>query len=114
MTLGVEAMSADKDHSTTNWNVIIAVLSMFILLVKTVMHIMHIFIPLVSLLVHALLVALYAVSIRNQSAPDMSDLQHPSPGLPWYLSKGCKFATQANKGYCMQARASFAVTCLMM
>jgi len=87
---------------------------MFILLVKTVMYVMHIFLPLVSLLVHGMLVAIYAVSIRNQTAPDMSDPTKPSPGMPWYLSKGCAKATQANKGYCMQARASFAITCVML
>lgn len=100
--------------SMTNFNVVISVLSMFILLVKTTMFVMHIFIPLLSLLVHGLLIALYAVSVRNQSAPDMSDPQHPSPGLPWYLSKGCSGAKPENKGYCMQARASFAVACVML
>lgn len=98
----------------TTFNVVVSVLSMFILLCKTVMFVMHIFIPLVSLLVHALLVALYAVSIRNQAAPDMSDPEKPSPGLPWYLSKGCSYATSENHGYCMQARASFGVTCVML
>lgn len=98
----------------TSFNVVISVLSMFILLVKTTMYVMHIFIPLISLLVHGLLVALYAVSVRNQSAADMSDPEHPSPGLPWYLSKGCSRASDANKGFCMQARASFAVACVML
>ena len=98
----------------TTFNVVVSVLSMFILLIKTTMFVMHIFIPLISLFVHGLLIALYAVSIRNQSAPDMSDLKHPSPGLPWYLSKGCSGAKEANKGFCMQARASFAVACVML
>nr|OQO28280.1 hypothetical protein B0A51_03899 [Rachicladosporium sp. CCFEE 5018] len=98
----------------TTWNVIISVLSMFILLVKSVMWVMHIFIPLVSLVVHGTLIALYAIAIRNQSAPDLLDPDHPAKGLPWYLSKGCSYATQANKGYCMQARASFGVTCVML
>jgi len=98
----------------TNFNVVISVLSMFILLVKTTMFVMHVFIPLLSLFVHGLLIALYAVSVRNQSAADMSDMQHPSPGLPWYLSKGCKDAKPENKGYCLQARGSFAVACVML
>lgn len=87
---------------------------MFILLVKTTMWVMHAWIPLLSAVVHAGLIALYAVSLRNQSTPDLSDPAHPSPGLPWYLSKGCKYATTANYGYCMQARAVFAVTVVMM
>lgn len=87
---------------------------MFILLVKAVLFIMHLFLPLLSLFVSGLMLALYAVSLRNQSAPDMSDPDNPSPGLPWYLSKGCQYATQANKGYCMQARGAFGVTCAMV
>ncbi|KAK4996354.1 hypothetical protein LTR66_004012 [Elasticomyces elasticus] len=46
----------------TNFNVIISVLSMFILLAKSVVFVMHIFIPPLSVLVHALLLALYAPS----------------------------------------------------
>lgn len=98
----------------TEFNVVISILSMFILLAKSAMFIMHIFIPALSVLVHALLVALYSVSIYNQSRPDMSDINHPSPGMPWYLSKGCSYATPGNKGYCLQARASFAVTIVML
>ncbi|KAF2173113.1 hypothetical protein M409DRAFT_17062 [Zasmidium cellare ATCC 36951] len=97
----------------TTFNVVISVLSMFILLVKSIMFVLHIFIPALSVFVHALLVALYAVSIYNQSRPDMSDPDHPSPGLPWYLSKGCSYAEPGNHGYCLQARASFAVVIVM-
>lgn len=98
----------------TQFNVVITILSMFILLAKSSMYVMHIFIPPLSLFTHALLVALYAVSVYNQSAADMSDEDHPSPGMPWYLSKGCKYATPGNWEYCMQARASFAVTVVML
>jgi hypothetical protein len=87
---------------------------MFILLCKVVMFIMHLFIPLLAFFVHGLMVALYAVSLRNQSAPDLSDPDKPQPGLPWYMSKGCSYATPSNKGFCMQARASFGVTCAMV
>lgn len=98
----------------TEFNVVISILSMFLLLAKSAMFIMHIFIPGLSVFVHALLVALYSVSIYNQSRPDMSDINHPSPGMPWYLSKGCDYATSGNHGYCMQARASFGVTIVML
>lgn len=101
-------------NSTTTFNVVASVLGMFILLVKVVLFVMHLFLPLLSLLVHCLMLALFAVSLRNQSAPDMSDPDNPSPGLPWYMSKGCSYATPSNKGYCMQARASFGVTCTMV
>ncbi|KAK5111133.1 hypothetical protein LTR62_005332 [Meristemomyces frigidus] len=96
------------------FNIVIAVLSMFLLLVKSVMFVLHAFWPVLGVLVSALEVALYAISIKHQSTPDLSDPAHPSPGLPWYLSKGCSFATTANYGFCMQARAVFAVTCVMV
>lgn len=98
----------------TIFNVVISVLSMFIMLLKSIMFVLHTWIPLLSAVVHAALVALYAVSVRNQSASDMSDPDKPSPGLPWYLSKGCGYATKANYSYCMQARASYALTIVMM
>lgn len=100
--------------SMTTFNVVISLLSMFILLVKASMYVLHCFIPALSVFVHALLVALYCVSIYNQSRPDMTDLEKPSPGLPWYISKGCSYATPGNHGYCMQARATFAVVIVMM
>lgn len=98
----------------TTFNVVISLLSMFILLVKASMYVLHCFIPALSVLVHALLVALYSVSIYNQSRPDTTDVNYLSPGLPWYLSKGCSYATPGNHGYCMQARATFAVVIVMM
>lgn len=101
-------------HYMTTFNVVISLLSMFILLVKASMYVLHCFIPALSVFVHALLVALYCVSIYNQSRPDMTDLEKPSPGLPWYISKGCSYATPGNHGYCMQARATFAVVIVMM
>lgn len=87
---------------------------MFILLVKTTMYITHVFLPLVSLLVHALLVALYAVSIHGQAGSDMSDPQHPQPGAPWYITQSCSVAqTGAVRGFCQQAKGAFAVAILM-
>lgn len=100
--------------SMTEFNVVISILSMFLLLAKSTMFVMHIFIPGLSSLVHAVLVALYAVSVYNQSRPDMSDINHLSPGMPWYLSKGCDYATAGNRGFCLQARASFGVTIVML
>lgn len=106
-------------HSMTQFNIVISVLSMFILLVKSAMFIMHGFLPILSVVVHALLVALYAVSVSNQSTPDLSNTDPKQvPNLqrhmPWYLSKGCSYATGSNYGFCMQARASFGVTIVMM
>lgn len=103
-------------YSLTEYNVVISVLSMFILLTKSVMFVLHAFVPVLSVVVHALLIALYAVAVRNQSTPDLSDMNVPdlSRNLPWYLEKGCKYATKGNYGYCMQARGSFGVTITML
>lgn len=96
------------------FNIVIGVLSTFILLVKSAMFVMRAWIPILSFCVHAILLGLYASSVKSQSTPDMSDPERPSPGLPWYLSKGCGYATEGNYGFCMQARAVFALTCVMM
>lgn len=103
-------------HSATKFNLIISVLTVFILLVKAAMFVLNTFIPILSIFVHCLLVALYAVSVRNQVTPDLSNTDVPnlSRNMPWYLEKGCSFATQKNRGYCMQARASFGVTCTIL
>lgn len=101
-------------HSMTDFNVVVSVLSMFILLTKVTLYVMHWFVPVLSLIIHAALIALYSISIYNQSSPDMSDPQHPSPGMPWYLSKGCGYATPSNYGFCMQARASFGVSIVLL
>jgi len=98
----------------TNFNVVIAVLSLFILLVKGIMFITHVFHPLLSAVVHAVLVALYAVSIHAQTASDMSDPKHPQKGAPWYITKGCGAPVDpALHGYCQQATGTLAVTVLL-
>ncbi|GAB7345408.1 hypothetical protein MBLNU457_3747t1 [Dothideomycetes sp. NU457] len=101
---------------TTTWNMVISVLSMFILLVKVVMWVMKVFWPLVSVGVHAAVLALYVVSLHAQLARDVSDPLHENRGVPWYLRRGaCGLVeTQGHYGYCMQARASVAVTVLMV
>lgn len=104
-----------KPFSTTNYNVVISVLSVFILLCKGIMFITSVFHPLLSLLVHAALAALYAVSIHNQAGPDTSDPAHPQPGAPWYITKKCGPPVSSDLiGYCKQAKAAFAVTVIMV
>ena len=100
----------------TKYNVIISVFGLFVLLVKSAMFVLHAFLPLLSVFAHAILIAVYAVSIRNQASPDLSNRKVPNlqKNLPWFLSKGCSYASEANHGYCMQARASFAITCVMV
>ncbi|KAI6880877.1 hypothetical protein KC355_g22116, partial [Hortaea werneckii] len=96
------------------FNIVISVFSTFILLVKATMFVLHCWIPILSVVIHLGLLGLYAASLKFQSTPDMSDPDHPSPRLPWYLSKGCSYATKSNHGYCMQARAVFGMTCVMV
>ena len=100
----------------TQFNVVVSVLSMFIMLVKTTMYVLHTWLPILSAVVHALIIVLYAIALRNQATPDLSETNVPnlSKNLPWYLEKGCSFATKQNHGYCMQARASFGVTCTLL
>ena len=94
----------------------ISILSMFIMLTKVVMFVLHSWLPILSVFVHAVLIVIYAIGVRNQATPDVTDMTAPnlSKNLPWYLEKGCSFASQQNYGYCMQARASFAVTCVLL
>ncbi len=100
----------------TQFNVVCAVLSMFIMLVKVSLFVLHVWLPLISVFAHAVLIVIYAIAVRNQATPDLSNrtVANLSRNLPWYLEKGCKYASSSNYGYCMQARASFAVTCVML
>ncbi|KAL8962407.1 MAG: hypothetical protein Q9193_001181 [Seirophora villosa] len=99
----------------TDFNVVISVLALFLLLVKGIMYICRIFHPLLSAILHAALVALFAVSIHAQAAPDTSDPDHPQPGAPWYITRGCGAPVRPSlRGYCQQAQASFAVTVMLL
>lgn len=101
--------------STTNFNVVIAILSVFILLCKIIMTVCGVFHPLISMFAHSGLVAVWAVSIHNQAGPDMSDPAHPQPGAPWYITKSCGPPVKPSLiGYCKQSKAAFAVTIIMM
>jgi hypothetical protein len=101
--------------SITNFNLVISVFSMFLMLAKTAMHMLHVFPPLLSVLVHAALVALYSVSIAYQAGSDMSDPRKPQPGPPWYISKSCSVAHDKKLvGYCMQAKSAFACTVVIL
>jgi len=99
----------------TNYNVVIVVLSMFILLVKGVMYVLHVFPPILSVAVHAILIALYTVSVDYQASSDTTDPEHPQNGPPWYITKSCSVTKNKHLvEYCKQAKASFACTCAML
>lgn len=102
------------DGSITNWNVAISIAAMFALLIKSVLHIMHLFHPILSIVLHTVFTALWIVSAYGQAGPDRADPKHPS-STPWYLSKSCDVAHERrNVNYCKQAKASFAVTVIML
>ncbi|OCK81707.1 hypothetical protein K432DRAFT_381065 [Lepidopterella palustris CBS 459.81] len=99
----------------TQFNLVIGVLSMFIYLTKFTMFILHVFYPIVSLFTHFLLVALWAVSVHVQTAPDTIDPKRINNGAPWYITKNCDISsTKLIKGYCMQAKSAFAVSVVML
>lgn len=102
---------ADLSSSLTNYNLVIGVLSTFLLLTKAPMHVLRVFHPPLSAIVHGSLTALYIVSARFQAGSDMTDPRHPQPGPPWYITKNCNVAYyKSNIGYCQQAKSLFAVT----
>jgi len=99
----------------TKYNLVISVLSTFILLTKSALVPLHVLFPPLSLAIHGLEVGLYAYSLKGQVSPDTIDPQHPNFGPPWYITKSCSVAAlKSNIGYCQQAKASFYVTVFMV
>jgi hypothetical protein len=87
---------------------------MFLLLVKGTMFIMHIWVPILSVIANVILCALWTLSLYGQAGPDYSDPQHPS-SVAWYIAKSCDYARAAGRyGDCMQAKGAFAATALML
>jgi hypothetical protein len=87
---------------------------MFILLVKGVTFVMHMWYPLLSFILNAALTALWAFSIYCQAGPDYSDPAHPMP-VAWYIVKSCSVASPSgNYTNCMMAKGAFATTCIML
>lgn len=97
--------------SLTNYNLVISVLSMFFMLVKSIMYMVHVFPPILSVIVHCVLTALYAASVYYQASSDTSDPTRPQNGPAWYITKPCSVAhLESNIGYCQQAKAAFGAT----
>ncbi|KAF7160324.1 hypothetical protein CNMCM5623_005844 [Aspergillus felis] len=99
----------------TDYNLVIGVLSTFFLITKAPIHFLRLFYPLLSVIIHGGLVAVYIVSARYQAGSDMSDPAHPQPGAPWYITKKCTVAAHKdNINYCNQAKALFAITIIVI
>ena len=81
---------------------------MFFMLVKAIMYMVNVFPPILSAIVHAVLIALYAATVYYQASSDTSDPEHPQNGPPWYITKSCSVAhLESNVSYCKQAKAAF-------
>lgn len=88
---------------------------MFLLLLKLTMFITNTFWPILGLIIHAILVALWAFSVRAQTAPDTIEQRAVINGPPWYISHNCNIArTSQLQGYCMQAKSVFAVSVISL
>ena len=93
----------------TNYNLVVAVLSMFFMLVKGTMYMLHVLPPIVSAVLHALLAAIYAVAVAYQASSDTTDPRKPQSGPPWYITNSCSVTHDKSfVGYCQQAKATFA------
>lgn len=93
----------------------IGVLCTFFYLIKCTLFLMHVFYPIISLPLHLALLALWAVSIHAQTAPDTIDPKRINNGAPWYITKNCNIVEDGNiRAYCMQAKSSFAVSVVML
>ena len=98
----------------TNFNVAVSVLSMFVLLVKVIMFVLHIWWPILGTISNGAITALWIASMYGQMGPDHSDPRYPS-NVAWYISKSCDIAKPYGAyGYCRQAKSAYAVTVIMM
>jgi hypothetical protein len=88
---------------------------MFFYLVKTTMWLLHVFLPIFSLLLHIPLLIIWAYGIYIQTSPDTIDPEHTNKGAPWYITKSCDIVEDKQvRGYCMQAKSAFAVSVIMV
>jgi membrane protein required for beta-lactamase induction len=101
--------------SNTQYHLVIGVVCMFFFLIKSTMWLLKVFFPIFSLILHTALLCLWAYGIHMQTAPDTIDPAHQNKGAPWYLTKSCNIVhDKLPHNYCMQAKASFAVSIIML
>lgn len=88
---------------------------MFFYLIKATMWLLHVFHPIFSILLHIPLLAIWAYGIHIQTSPDTIDPLRSNNGAPWYITKNCNIVSDHHiRSYCMQAKSSFAVSCIML
>jgi hypothetical protein len=101
-------------NSMTTFNMAISVTSLFILLVKMIGFIMHVWYPIVGTFFSFALIALYSTSVYGQAGPDYADPRYPSKSA-WYISKGCSAAAAwGATSDCIMAQATFGLTVFML
>ena len=106
-------MRVDYLDRTTDFNVAISVLCMFILLTKTTLYILGGLPPFFSAILHAATLSVYAISASWQAGPDYLSKEFPSKA-PYYITRGCGAPVKPElKSSCLQAQASFAMAVLM-
>ncbi|KAL6712644.1 hypothetical protein ACN47E_000521 [Coniothyrium glycines] len=99
----------------TQYHLVIGVVCTFFWMIKATLWLLHVFLPLVSLLLHIALLCLWAYGIHVQTSPDTIDPRRVNNGAPWYITKSCSIVEdKLNRSYCMQAKASFAVSIIML
>jgi hypothetical protein len=106
---------ANPPTSNTQYHLVIGVVCMFFYLVKTTMWLLHVFLPIFSLLLHIPLLIIWAYGIYIQTSPDTIDPEHTNKGAPWYIAKSCDIVEDKQvRSYCMQAKSAFAVSVIMV
>ena len=101
--------------SNTQYHLVIGVVCTFFYLIKVTMWLLHVFLPIFSILLHIPLLIVWAYGIYIQTSPDTIDPKRSNPGAPWYITKNCNIVDDKNvRNYCMQAKSSFAVSCIMV
>lgn len=101
--------------SNTQYHLVIGVVCVFFYLIKLTMWLLHVFFPIVSVLLHIPLLTIWAYGIYVQTSPDTIDPNRRNTGAPWFITKNCNIVDDKTiRGYCMQAKSSFAVSCIML
>lgn len=97
----------------TDYNVAIAIISLFFLITRLIALIMDFWRPVLVLPINIAFVALYATSLGGQAGPDYLDPTRPSP-VAWYIAKSCSVAANRQiQSYCRDAKGTFAAFSLM-
>lgn len=98
----------------TDFNVAIAIISLFFLITRLIAVIMDFWFPIIVLPLNIAFVGLYAASLGGQAGPDYLDPTRPSR-VAWYIAKPCSVAAnQQIQGYCASAKGTFAAFTLML